>query len=141
MSEMTPYEQFYVYAYLEENNDIVYIGKGCKGRAWHMGYMKGDTQERHDWKEEQVNNGRLPCDYVFIMARGLTHEDALILERELIQEHEPKFNKLNNPSYSRTDTDLIERAKQLRETGLSYEKIGKEMKKAAMTVYRWINDK
>lgn len=43
----TPYQQYYVYAY-KEGPDIVYIGKGCKGRAWHCGYSRGDTNKVKD---------------------------------------------------------------------------------------------
>jgi hypothetical protein len=31
--------------------------------------MQGDTEERKNWKEEQMGKGRLPCDWVTVVQK------------------------------------------------------------------------
>ena len=133
-------DAYYVYVY-KEDDDVVYIGMGQKGRAWHCGYMQGDTKERHNWKEEQMGKGRLPCDWVTVVERGLSKGEALELEELLIKETAPKLNQLHNPDYDARQIKLdLAVIKQLREDDTSYRKIAKQLGVSPMTVYRQFNN-
>ena len=132
-------DAYYVYVYKEEGN-AVYVGMGQKGRAWHCGYMRGDTEERQAWKVEQTTRGKLPCDWVTIVERGLTKAEAKELEEFMIAEIKPKLNKLHNPNYDHSRTPLdIKKIKQLRKAGLSYANIALKLGTSTMTVYRQFN--
>lgn len=135
---LTPYEKYYVYSYRDYKGNIVYVGHGCKGRAWHCGYMRGDTEDRQDWKEAQLDMGRLPCDWVKIEERRLSKADATDIEREMIKKYNPEFNIMHRTDYPRTK-ELRKKAKELRESGKSYSQIGILLDKAPMTVWRYVN--
>jgi len=132
----------YVYSYHDKEGVTVYVGAGCKGRAWHVGYMKGDTQERHDWKQEQLDLGRLPCDWVEIYERGLTRKESKVLEVRLIEQLRPKLNRFHNPDYKATNKyDLIKEAMlKMRLEGCTYSTIAKELNiPSPSTVWRHVN--
>ena len=66
--------KYYVY-YHYIGNDLVYIGKGKNSRAWNF--------SRRDYE----------CASVRIICNHLNEDEALVIERELIKLHKPKFNK------------------------------------------------
>jgi excinuclease UvrABC nuclease subunit len=135
----------YVYQYIDEFGDIVYVGQGVGGRAWFCGNMQGDTKERQKWKAEQLKKGRLPCDWVVISHRCLQKDEARSIETELIKEHQPLLNRLHtkhyNPSFKKWTDKHTSLAKGLREEGMGYENIGKVLGLGAMTVWRNLNEK
>ena len=132
-------DAYYVYVYKEEGS-TVYVGMGQKGRAWHCGYMRGDSQERQDWKAEQIEKGKLPGDWVTIIERGLSKAEARELEVFMIEEIRPKLNRLNNPDYDHRKIPLdLKKIKQLRKAGLSYANIALKLGVSTMTVYRQFN--
>lgn len=136
-------DSYYVYEYIDEHGAVVYVGQGLAGRAWHCGYMKGDTQERKDWKDEQIEKGRLPCDWVVIVERGLTKSAAREREILLIRELQPFLNKHHTdhytPSYKKWTESQTEESILLRENGLSYRQIAENFGVATMTVWRNLN--
>ena len=130
---------YYVYVY-KEGTDTVYVGMGQKGRAWHCGGMKGDTEERQAWKEEQIAKGKLPCDWVTVVERGLSKAEAKELEEFMIAEIKPKLNRHHNPNYDHRRTPLdLNKIKQLRKAGVSYAQIALKLGVSTMTVYRQFN--
>ena len=135
-------DEYYVYSYRDEEENVVYIGHGCKGRAWNCGYMRGDTLERQEWKETQIANGLLPCDWVHIERRGLSKQQALDMERRLIKDVAPVLNRVNNPNYSRSvvSQDEINRWIRLRNEGLSYKDIAETSDFTTMTIWRALNN-
>ena len=134
-------DEHYVYSYVDEERNIVYIGHGCKGRAWNCGYMKGDTEQRNDWKQAQIAKGRLPCDWVDILFKGLCKEDAKEIEKELIELHRPALNRIHNPEYKfGTLTEEVDDWVELRKKGLSYADIAKQTDYTTMTIWRALND-
>jgi len=135
-------DSYYVYSYRDEEDEVVYIGHGCKGRAWNCGYMRGDTLERQEWKEMQIQKGLLPCDWVEIEERNLTKQEALNLEKQLIKELEPVLNRLNNPAYSRSmvTSEELQRWVDLRKEGLSYKNISETSEFTTMTIWRALNE-
>lgn len=67
---------YYVYAYLRENQTPYYIGKGKNRRAWDKcGHTKRGIQ--------------LPPDRsrIVLLAEGLTNQEAMNLETELIKQY------------------------------------------------------
>lgn len=134
-------DSYYVYSYRDSGGTVVYIGKGINGRAWHVGYMRGDTQERHNWKQQQMNKGRLPCDWVTIEARGLTETEALSLESKLIELNKPELNRCKNPNHksSKINEEGLGFAKVLREMGYSYKNIANLVGGTTMTIHRALN--
>lgn len=135
-------KQFYVYSYRDDEDNPVYIGHGCKGRAWHCGYMRGDSLERAEWKTMQLSKGLLPCDWVHIERRGLTKQEARDLEKSLIRDIEPELNKHHNRNYnfSVVSQDEINRWIKLRNDGLSYKDIAETSEFHTMTIWRALND-
>lgn len=131
---------YYVYVYKDEEDDIVYVGRGQRDRAWVAQATRGDTEERTQWKNEQLEKGRLPCDWVEIIGRGLSKLEAMQMEKDMIVSYEPYLNRDLNPAYTSVPRALIKEAVALRETGKSYNKIGEQMGFHTMTVYRWINE-
>ena len=131
--------EHYVYVY-KEGTDTVYVGMGQKGRAWHCGYMRGETEERQTWKEEQIAKGKLPCDWVTVVERGLSKAEAKELEAFMIKEIKPRLNKIHNPYYDHSRTPLdLNKIKQLRKAGVSYAQIALKLGVSTMTVYRQFN--
>lgn len=140
---MDSYQQYYVYSYRDEEEDeVVYIGHGCKGRAWNCSAMRGDSLERAEWKEIQLSKGLLPCDWVHIECRGLTKQEARDLERRLIKDIEPVLNKHYNRNYnfSSVSQDEINRWIKLRNEGLSYKDIAETSDFTTMTIWRALNE-
>jgi len=132
-------DAYYVYVY-KEGADVVYVGMGQKGRAWNCKQMGGDTEERQVWKEEQIAKGKLPCDWVTIVERGLSKAEAKELEEFMIEEIKPKLNKHHNPNYDHSRTPLdLNKIKELRKAGLSYANIALKLGTSTMTVYRQFN--
>ena len=91
--------KYYVYGHLDpETGQVMYIGKGCSGRAWSTNMR---SNEHISWME---NNDLWQC--VFSYAVNLSSEEALELESELIKEHSPFFNK-----YLKNQDENIEKRK------------------------------
>lgn len=79
--------QHYVYAHLD-NGFPVYVGVGEGGRAW----MTNATTRKPDHKEWMLS--QLPENLTIqFLATGVTKEEAHSLERQIIFELKPKFNK------------------------------------------------
>jgi hypothetical protein len=142
------YEQYYVYAYVDEYENIVYVGKGTASRAWYTRENKGSDRRckrtpKADWYDEQLALGRLPGDWVRILSRGLSNEEALAMEKDLIKKYKPLLNIRSNPnvaSHARkvTDEDLG-KMRALRIAGHSWSTIGKATGYHAMTAWRAVN--
>ena len=79
----------YVYTY-SDGGHIVYVGFGTKNRAWSARY--GENDKLQDWINKQWARGHLATDYVDIVARGLSEQQARKLEREMIYHHLPEYN-------------------------------------------------
>jgi excinuclease UvrABC nuclease subunit len=78
------------YVYVHNSEDaVVYVGKGSGDRAWR-------TQNRSE-KHKTWMLARLPDLAVSIVAKGLSSAEALSLERCLIEEHKPEYNRTWQP--------------------------------------------
>jgi len=77
---------FYVYAHYEENGTLRYIGKGCKKRAYSV-YGRSPI-----W-DEIFPSGPYKIEF---FGKGLSEEDAFILEKKMIVDaHEKKHPLIN----------------------------------------------
>lgn len=82
--------KFYVYYHIDTNTkEVVYIGKGTNNRAWEF----RDNSRNEIWTNYK-NNNKLD---VKIVASNLSQEEAISIEKALIETKKPILNiKLNN---------------------------------------------
>ena len=120
-------ELYYVYHHIHpESKDIVYVGVGKFDRAWTC--RGGNRSKEHFQfiKEMEMKNFTL-ADVVKIHKSGMNKKEAFELERQLIDEIRPIFNKHSNKSHWRINrTFSIETclfAKALHEMGYGYQRI------------------
>lgn len=85
---------FYVYDHIHPvTGEVVYIGKGCHGRAWDVTRCRGQHKAHQDWMKGLCAKGFTPADWVRILYQGLTEKQALDEEHYLINEGCPVFNR------------------------------------------------
>ena len=75
--------KYYVYAHFIEG-EVVYIGKGCGARAFHPRPHCQHLADRADFS------------YVKFLATDLIEESSLTIEKALIEQYKPRFNKTYN---------------------------------------------
>lgn len=132
---------YYVYWHRDPKTmKIVYVGHGSKSRAWM--YDQPFRDEDHAaFLSDLVSCGYLPDDWTIIISRQLSKEDACQLEREQIEIHQPIYNKIQGAKLLKVTPEIIEKACLLRELGLSYSDIAKEVNLSTMTIHRAMNKK
>ena len=133
---------YYVYGHIcPITGLILYIGHGCKGRAWLHGSRNTclRSQEHLDHLNQLTNLGWIPCDWVKIYHKGMSKKEACKTEREMIELHRPTYNKRQGVKNLKMTPDKVEAARKLRGEGLSYDKIGSAIGLSAMTAYRGLN--
>jgi hypothetical protein len=132
---------YYVYRHAHPiTKELIYIGKGSKGRAWV--YAQGMLRSKqHDlYLLDLTIKGYTADSWVEIIASQLTSEEAFTLETELIWSSSPR--PLFNSTFSQACILSEEKQKEidsLRDSLLSYDKIGKQVGVSTMTVYRYLN--
>ncbi len=85
---------YYVYQHFDPlTKEIVYIGKGCHGRAWDVTRCRNEHKEHQSWMKSLCSKGFIPTDWVYIVKRGLLEEEAYTLEHDLINQGCPLFNR------------------------------------------------
>jgi len=130
---------YYVYFHTDpETNEIVYIGKGSRGRAWHCAESNSRGEAHANWMNALVLDGFTPEAWVTLKETALTEKDAYVLERAYINQHLPKFNSKHDQACKLSSEDLT-KIVTLRETGLSYIKIAEQLGYSTMTIYRAYN--
>lgn len=136
---------YYVYAHICPDTGVcLYVGKGARGRAWV--YSGGRLQEAYGCRDrnhfEYLNNlaikGYIPCDWVVIKAKGLSNKDAYRVEKALIEELKPVFNKPYGKKLCKLTKEQVLAAKELYAAGNSYLEIGKLFNVSTMAMYRAI---
>lgn len=97
-----PYPRCYVYIHFhpERETEVVYVGKGTRGRAWD------DTRRCPDhrrWLRDWQNLGYAPDQFVKVVKRKLTSREAELEERKLIASYRTHgatlFNKSSNKKW------------------------------------------
>ena len=145
--------KYYVYEhYNPYSNETVYIGHGSKERAWLIGGDKSASRspDHHQWITSLLENGFTPDQWVRVLQRDLTKKEACSLEGMLIVEsvNKPRFNKLHVTGanyWSRLrltswSSEQLNEARTLREQGMSYERIAKQIGRSTMRVWRALNE-
>lgn len=129
---------YYVYKHIDpETREVMYIGKGSKGRAWYFGHESGRSEEHNSYLMTLTYRGYTAEAFVEIISSQLTEEEAFKLESALLEDHfnRPKYNSKKDHSCKLTQ-EVIDHIFKLRGIGFSYDKIAKEVGFSTMTVYR-----
>jgi len=147
--------RYYVYLHVDPDveaeyedhtisNQVIYVGMGQGARAWTFGNsvrnkMYGHRSEDHyAWYLDKERRHSVE-ELVHIYCNKLSRKEALALEKEVIQEFDPVFNKPMGRNQLKLTPSQFNMCKQLREDGFSYSSIATEVGVSAMTVYRALN--
>lgn len=140
----TDYQSFihYVYSHTDPRTDeLIYIGHGCRGRAWTHGSDKSvlRSQEHLAHLESMTADGFHAGDWVCILHSGLSKSDACKLEQELIRDLKPTYNKPQGKHLLKLTREQFVLCLEMRNDGISYHDIANEVGVSTMTVYRALN--
>lgn len=133
---------YYVYKHTDpRTNEIIYIGHGCRGRAWIHGSKLTclRSQPHLDHLEGMTQAGFTPQDWVELIVTGITKEDACKIEQDLIRKINPTYNMPQGKHLIKLTPEQFQMCKKLREGGAYYNVIANEVGVSAMTVYRALN--
>jgi hypothetical protein len=141
----TDYQDFihYVYKHVDPRTDeLLYIGHGCRGRAWVHGSDKSvlRSQEHLAHLESMTQEGFVAGEWVFVLNSGLTKSDACVIEQDLIRKMKPLYNKPQGKSALKITPEQYQLAQEMREDGKFYHQIADEIGVSTMTVYRALNN-
>lgn len=82
---------YYVYEHRDLDGCLIYIGKGKEDRAWSPRYRSEEHSVLiRDWLSRGISS------FATLLVSGVDNEKALRIEKVLIQELNPKFNKVHN---------------------------------------------
>ena len=118
---------FYVYSHVDPRENLRrYVGIGQYDRAWCC--RRNQRKEDHVlWLEELYQLGYTLDDIVRIDHKGLTKQEALKLETNIIKNEKPKLNELGNPDHWQRgrsyNNELAIFAKTLNQMGYGYKRI------------------
>jgi hypothetical protein len=133
---------YYVYNHIDpRDGELLYIGHGCRGRAWIHGSKKTclRSQDHLDHLESMTFDGFTPEDWVTLVVSGTTKKDACVIEQKMIRGWKPKYNKPQGLQHLKVTPDILTMCEDMRANGAFYDVIGKEVGLSTMTVYRALN--
>lgn len=133
---------YYVYKHTDpRTEEVIYIGHGCRGRAWIHGSKRTclRSQDHLDHLESMTQDGFIPTDWVTILHSGLDKSSACQIEQTLIREICPTYNKASGKHNLKITPEIFALCKELRNDGMYYSDIANEVGVSAMTVYRALN--
>lgn len=111
--------------------EVVYVGKGCNGRAWDVTRCRSQHKPHITWLKAQINAGFLPSDWVVIFKRGLSATDAYKEEKTYLHTYGTlKFNRQSGERQHQaklTDTQAIEIYERVQK-GEAHKDLAKEYK-------------
>ena len=143
-----PFKTYYVYEHVDPRSGaILYIGMGTGSRAYATKTTKAKqsayghrSPEHSKHLDELLKEGYLPHEWINFPGRGLTKEEALSFEKELIKEISPLYNKKQGVKSLKFSREDILEMKHLRYLGYYYSDIAKEMGCSTMVAHRIVND-
>jgi hypothetical protein len=141
---MNEYQVYYVYLHVDpETHETLYVGHGSRHRAWvYSTAPKGGKRYGHRNKQhfdrllDLTNKGYLPSDWVEIIERGLTKEQAKELEKEMIETYKPLLNRAKGLG-SYIDKDRLKEAQRLKQCGIVGTEASKLLGVSKMTTWRY----
>jgi hypothetical protein len=96
----TKIDKYYVYCHIDPlTKEIVYVGKGCGGRAWDVTRARGNHVEHQNWMKELCSIGYTPDEWVCIISKGLDDKTARKQETNLL--HQTGTTRFNMQSGER----------------------------------------
>jgi len=133
--------KYYVYFHKDlDTNEIVYVGKGSRGRAWHCAKSNSRSIEHANYLDVLIKTGHTPDEWVEIVESGMSSREAYKLESEIIWSLSifPKYNHKRDNCCILTSEQQSD-IKFMREQGISYTKIANSIDVSTMTVFRFVN--
>lgn len=137
---------YYVYEHIDPiTKERVYIGHGCRERAWTCRpgrgkkYGGGHRKPEHSaWCDDLMLQGATPNDWVVILNQGLFKSEAKTLESNLLNDFRPVFNYQLGDNFKLTE-DQYQLAIKMRRDRCTYDVIAKHIGVSAMTIWRRLN--
>lgn len=106
LEELNTKNDYYVYEYfIKENNDVFYVGKGTRNRAWKDNRNAACEQIKREYEWD-----------IKIVKENLTEEEALELEKQLIIQYRESGDILTNilpGGIKATDIEIVGHVKYL----------------------------
>jgi hypothetical protein len=133
---------YYVYKHTDpRTQELIYIGHGCRGRAWIHGSKLTclRSQPHLDHLEELVQAGFNASDWVGLIYTGMSKETACAEEQGFIRTLKPRYNMPQGKHLLKLTPEQFELCGSMREDGMFYHDIAKEVGVSTMTVYRALN--
>lgn len=133
---------YYVYRHVDpRNGETIYIGHGCRGRAWIHGSKKTclRSQNHLEHLESMTRDGFIPSDWVEILTQGCDKKTACRIEQALIRQESPRYNKPQGKHLLKMTPEQFTLCQEMRNQGMFYHDIANEIGLSAMTVYRALN--
>lgn len=131
--------RYYVYFHRDpETSEVQYVGHGCGARAW-LSNEPFRSYLHSEYLGMLENTGFTPDEWVDVVKKGLTKEEACEQERRFIKELKPTYNKIQGAALLEFTPALLAEAIGLRDLGWSYQKIADHFGMSTMTVHRSIN--
>jgi hypothetical protein len=87
--------RFYAYLHRDpETREVVYVGKGTGGRAWDVSRNRNGHPDHQEWMYSLIAKGYIPSDWVTILLKNLTEEQAFNEEKRFLHENgTTRFNR------------------------------------------------
>lgn len=101
---------YYVYKHIDpRNSEVVYVGMGQKSRAWDMGTKSGPkrSKEHFEWFSCLEQEGYTLDELVKVPYKRLVKGEALKMEKTLVKDHGPRFNKKQGRKPVLSDRDKV----------------------------------
>ena len=97
------------------------------------------TKEHAEHLETLTEVGFVASDWVQILVKGKTKEEAHEIERRIIEDRKPRFNLKQGLANLKITKETMEEMKKLRAIPRSYSTIAKQVGLSTMTVWRALN--
>lgn len=116
----------YVYTHTNPNTgEIFYVGRGQKGRAWSCEGGKNRSVEHYTYMFNLMLDGFIPTDWVEIVGRNLTIDEATVLEQQLVKTLRPILNK--DIEIKRVTEEIKKNIKELKDSGDTIAEISRKV--------------
>lgn len=96
-----PTDYVYVHVHPQRTNEVVYVGRGSDSRAWSSARR---SKSHRVWIREWQALGYSPDQYVRVISRGLTPQQAVEKEQQLLAFHLKRDDQLFNKQLYKSGT-------------------------------------